>query len=178
MAYSELVLVFDDYRYTDKPFNASEPRRKKFTLYGNGSALGKTYTMAELMSPLDWLSQSAQFMLSPIDFRHAVDELRHVPFDLEEKQNAINKVTRRDILSVRGNCDVDCRFLRRSTLDYIYKPASAANVVSETATPVADAIGLPLVDPRMPPALIWRERNRRNLQHMETTTARLFNPPD
>ena len=60
MAYSELVLVFDDYRYINKPFDASEPRREKFTPYGNGPVFGKTYTMAEPVSLLDWLSQSAQ----------------------------------------------------------------------------------------------------------------------
>lgn len=60
MVYSELVLVFDDYRYINKPSDDSEPRRENLALSGNGPAFGKTYTMPELISPLNWLSQSAQ----------------------------------------------------------------------------------------------------------------------
>jgi hypothetical protein len=122
--------------------------------------------------------ETANRDLGPTDFRHAVEELRYVPFDLEKKHNAIEKSTRNGLLSVRVNCDGDCRFLRCSALEYIYESASAATLASEVYTPIADAIGLPLVVRRMPPALIWRERNRRNLQHMENTKARLFDPPD
>lgn len=61
MAYSELVLVFDDYRYIiNKLSDESEPQRGNFTLSEIGPAFGKAYTMPKLISPLSWLSQSAQ----------------------------------------------------------------------------------------------------------------------
>lgn len=122
--------------------------------------------------------ETANRDLGPIDFRHAVDELRYVSFDMSEKQNTINEITRSGLLSVRVNCDVDSRFLRRSTLEYIYESASAANLESDIPTPVADAIGFPLVVRQMPPALVWRERKRGTLQHMDNTNARMFDPPE
>ncbi|KAF3033636.1 hypothetical protein E8E12_004489 [Didymella heteroderae] len=64
MAYSELVLVFDDFTYTKKPFNASEPRPENFTLdetlYSADHAYGESHTMAELITFSNWLPQSAQ----------------------------------------------------------------------------------------------------------------------
>ncbi|KAJ4367832.1 hypothetical protein N0V86_009669 [Didymella sp. IMI 355093] len=61
LEYSGLYLVFDDFRYTNKSLNASDPLPDSFFLHGTGDDPREEYTISELMTPLDWFPQHTNY---------------------------------------------------------------------------------------------------------------------
>jgi hypothetical protein len=122
----------------------------------------------------DRLDNAKYLDLGPMDLRHAVD---HIRFSYDVLEEALQKMYQEvgAVQGVRLNCNGDHKIFDRDTFEAVLEPAATINVTSCMPTPIADAVGLPLVVRQTAPSLIWRDRDMRT--HTVCYSACMLNPP-
>jgi hypothetical protein len=120
---------------------------------------------------------TASLDLGPMDFRHAVDEMRMGRSDSDRWHEMMEMMAcpARKIIGVRVNCEGDKEFRYRFGYEDFIEHASFLSQESEIPTPVADRIGLPLIVRKLAPGLAWRDRNLQN--RMINYHVSMLNPP-
>jgi hypothetical protein len=126
----------------------------------------------------DFMRETSDLDLGPVDFRHAVDILRMIYCQCEDGTRLLLQGGGggEDVKAVRLNCVGDTQFVRRPS----YEPVSESKCVllaeTEIPTPVADKIGLPLIVRKVSPAVLWRDPHRP--YRSKNPQAGILNPPN
>ncbi|KAJ4374740.1 hypothetical protein N0V83_001816 [Neocucurbitaria cava] len=119
----------------------------------------------------DRVRKPSDIDLTPMDFRHAVDQLRYIYSTIEVQFGAahLHKVT-----AVRMNCEGDQYVMGRPPIEHVHEAASMLQKTTQISAPVADILGLPLIILKAPAAPVWRDRHLH--ARMQNLEAPMLNP--
>ncbi|KAH9861371.1 hypothetical protein J1614_011117 [Plenodomus biglobosus] len=106
---------------------------------------------------------TASLNMGPMDFRHAIDEIR-TGYDLTARNDEVFAKTLcplHQVVAVRLNCVGDTIVGSRPSYESVVEDIAMLKSESELSTPIADYVGIPLIVRKVAPGVLWRDRHLR-----------------
>ncbi|KAF2826012.1 hypothetical protein CC86DRAFT_370836 [Ophiobolus disseminans] len=119
----------------------------------------------------------ANLDLGPLDYRHAVDNLK-VSYSNSARFYTVHNNTElgcKKVIVVRMSCEGDRKYCEYNSYDNDTEYEHYLTGESDMPTPVADKIGLPLVVRKLAPAVPWRTKDKSLRTNYQIT---MLNPPN